>query len=89
MNYNINLNEANTVQTQVTYSWDLILKEHNGICKIKYFTNSPLLCSGTINLCKTDNGGKIVAHEEANPDGGRILTQINPGVQDGMLYGMY
>lgn len=56
-----------------SYHYDMSLVEFNGYCRIIYSTNTPLLCSGTINLCTTD-GPKIVAYEVANSTGGHFDT---------------
>lgn len=67
------LSEVAPVVGETAYHWNLRLTEFNGQCRIIYATNSPQLCSGTINLVSTD-GPKIVAWENASPTGGHYDT---------------
>lgn len=70
---NVNLAEVAPVSRTYTYTYSMRLVEFNGQCRIYYSTNSPLLCSGTINLVTTD-GPKFVASTNAKPEGGYFDT---------------
>ena len=74
MTNNINLAETQPVNTSETYLYHITLEEFNGQCRIIYNTNSPLLCSGTINLVTT-NGPAFVKWTDVNATGGHFDTE--------------
>ncbi|WP_431166265.1 hypothetical protein [Tenacibaculum halocynthiae] len=73
MKNQLNLADVEPVELTCSYNYTMRLYQFNGVCYIHYTTDSPLLCSGTINLCTID-GHKVLRFENANPSGGIFNT---------------